>query len=135
VTFSPVRSGSSYGAIYISTPGPGSPQVVNLTATSSALSFSPASLTFPAQKVGTTSPAKTITISNSTAAAITIGSISIDGAFAETNTCGGTIAGNGTCTISVTFTPTKTGAQTGTVKTLAADLLSPFSNKLTGTGQ
>jgi hypothetical protein len=135
VSFSPLRSGSSYGAIYVTTNGPGSPQVVNLTGSASALTFNPTSLTFAAQKVGTTSPAKTITISNSTSAAVTIGSVSISGPYKETNTCGGSIAGNGSCTISVTFTPTATGTQTGTVKTLAADFESPFSNKLTGTGQ
>jgi hypothetical protein len=134
VSFSPVRGGSSYGAVYITTNGPGSPQVVNLTGTSSAITFKPASLTFASQKVGTTSPAKTITMSNSTPSPVTIGSIAISGPFAETNTCGASIAANGTCTITVTYTPTATGTQTGTITTLAADLLSPFSTKLTGTG-
>jgi phospholipase C len=134
VSFSPVRGGSSYGAVYITTNGPGSPQVVNLTGTSSAITFKPASLTFASQKVGTTSPAKTITMSNSTPSPVTLGSITISGPFAETNTCGASIAANGTCTITVTYTPTATGTQTGTITTLAADFLSPFTTKLTGTG-
>jgi phospholipase C len=134
VTFHPVRGGSSYGAVYITTNQPGSPQVVNLTGTSSALSFKPASFTFPSTKVGTTSAPKVFTVSNSTPSPVTIGSISISGPFAQTNTCGTSVPASGSCTISVTFTPTTTGTQTGSIKTLAADLLSPFTTKLTGTG-
>jgi phospholipase C len=134
VSFSPLRGGSSYGALYITTGGPGSPQVVNLTGTSSALTFKPGQLTFPSQKVGTTSKPMTITLSNSTSTAVTLGTLSITGPYAETNTCGGSVPGNGNCTVSVTFTPTATGTQAGTMTTLAADLLSPFTTKFTGTG-
>jgi hypothetical protein len=35
----------------------------------------------------------------------------------------------------VTFTPTATGTRTGTINSTAADFLSPFTQKLTGTGQ
>ena len=135
VTFSPLRSGSSFGAIYITTNGPGSPQVINLTGTSSALSFLPTGLTFPAQNVGTTSQPLTITVKNNTSTAVAIGTIAIQGPFKQTNTCGTSILGNGSCAITVTFTPTATGTQTGTIRTTAADFLSPFTNKLTGTGQ
>jgi phospholipase C len=135
VFFKPLMSGSSFGAVYITTDGPGSPQVINLTGTSSALSFNPPQLTFAAQSIGTTSEPQTITIKNNTATAVVMGTIAIQGPFAQTNTCSPNILGNGTCTITVTYTPTASGAQTGTVKTLAADFLSPFTSKLTGTGQ
>jgi hypothetical protein len=98
------------------------------------LTFKPGQLTFPSQKVGTTSKPMTITLSNSTSTAVTLGTLSITGPYAETNTCGGSVPGNGNCTVSVTFTPTATGTQAGTMTTLAADLLSPFTTKFTGTG-
>ena len=135
VSFSPLRSGSSFGAIYITTDGPGSPQVINLTGTSSALSFLPTGLTFPAQNVGTTSQPMTITVKNNTSTAVAMGTITTQGPFKQSNTCGPSILGDGSCAITVTFTPTATGIQNGTIKTTAADFLSPFTNKLTGTGQ
>lgn len=134
VTFSPLVSGSSYGAVYIATNQAASPQVVLLNGSSSALTFSPTQLTFPSQVVGTASQPLTITITNATATAVTVGSIVAGGPFSQTNTCGASVAGNGNCKITVTFTPTSQGAQTGSIQTLAADLLSPFTNKLSGTG-
>jgi hypothetical protein len=84
--------------------------------------------------VGTTSAPMTITISNSTASPVTLGTLTLTGPYAETNTCGGSVPANGSCTVSVTFTPTGTGTETGNMTTLAADLLSPFTTKFTGTG-
>lgn len=135
VSFTPLVSGSTFGAVYITDDGPGSPQVINLSGSSSALLFSPTSLTFAAQTVGTTSPAKTITIKNVTATTVALGTIAASAPFAQTNTCGKSILGNASCTISVTYTPTAKGTQSGTTRVTAADFLSPFSNKLTGTGQ
>ena len=134
VIFNPVASGTSFGAVYITTDGPGSPQVVNLTGTSSALAFNPPKVTFPSQAVGTTSQPLTITITNAIATAVAMGTIAIDGPFAQTNNCGSSLPGNGSCTITVTFTPKVQGNATGNVRTLAADFLSPFTTQLSGTG-
>jgi hypothetical protein len=135
VTFSPVTGGSTYGNLQITHTGALGPTVVVLTGTSSAITFSPTQLTFSSQKVGTTSPPKTITMKNSTPNPVLIGTISSTGDYAQTNTCGTSIAGDGSCIITVTFTPTATGTRTGTINSTAADFLSPFTQKLTGTGQ
>jgi hypothetical protein len=55
--------------------------------------------------------------------------------FVQTNTCGTSVAGGGTCTISVTFTPAATGTRTATLKIGDGDFTGPQQVPLTGTGQ
>src|SRR6202012_4742356 len=73
----------------------------------------PTALTFGSQVTGTTSAAQTVTVSNPTSAAASVSSIATSGAFAQTNTCGSSIAANGSCTVSVKFSPTATGNPPG----------------------
>jgi hypothetical protein len=63
--------------------------------------------------VGSTSAAQTVTVTNTSAAAITVNSVGVTGDFADTTTCASSIAAGGSCTISVTFTPTVAGGRTG----------------------
>jgi chitodextrinase len=81
--------------------------------------LSPSSLTFGSQTVGTTSAAQQLTLGNKGGVPLTINSIAIVGQdntdFSQTNNCGGSVAPNGSCAISVTFTPTATGTQGSTV--------------------
>jgi hypothetical protein len=99
-----------------------------------AVSVSPASLTFSSESVGITSAAQTVTLTNTGSASLAISSIAVSGAFAETNTCGGSVAASGTCTISVTFTPTGAGSFTGTVSITDDASGSPQAVQLAGTG-
>jgi hypothetical protein len=105
-----------------------------------AVTLVPASLTFPKRLVGTTSPAKTVTLTNSGNAALNISAIAASGDFALTTVAksckvGTPIAAGKTCKIKVTFTPTQTGTRTGSV-TLTDDAPnSPQSIPLTGTGK
>ncbi len=73
------------------------------------LSLSSGSLTYANQNVGTTSAAQSVTLNNTGTAALTITSIGVTGTnagdFAQTNTCGASVAAGGNCSISVTFTP------------------------------
>jgi hypothetical protein len=71
-----------------------------------AATFSPSSLTFGNEDLGTTSGSKSISLSNTGNAALTITSIVPSANFAETNNCGGSVPGGGSCTIKVTFSPT-----------------------------
>jgi sugar lactone lactonase YvrE len=83
------------------------------------LTSSSLSLAFGNQILGVTSAAHPLTLKNPSGAALTVTSISIDGPnagdFAETDTCGGSIGAGGSCTLSVTFTPSATGAESGFV--------------------
>ena len=80
-----------------------------------AVSLSLTSLTFGSQTVGTTSAAQSASSDQQRNAALSISSIAIGGAnpwdFAQTNTCGASVAAGANCTIRVTFTPSAAGSR------------------------
>jgi hypothetical protein len=98
----------------------------------SGVTASPSALSFGSVVTGTTSAAQTVTVSNPTGSAAAVSSIAATGDFSQTNTCGSSIAANGSCTVSVKFAPTATGARTGTLTVNAGGVTSTVS--LTGTG-
>jgi hypothetical protein len=137
VTFTPTAAGSRSGTLTITDNASPATQTVSLTGTGVAtpvVSLSPASLTFPAQAVGTSSSAQSVTLKNTGSAGLTITSIKASGDFSQTNTCGSSVAAGASCTLSVTFKPTATGTRTGAVT--ISDNASPATQtvNLTGTG-
>jgi hypothetical protein len=137
VTFKPTAAGTRTGAVTITDNASPATQTVSLTGTGVAtplVSLSPASLTFPAQKVGTSSSAQRVTLKNTGSAVLTITSITVSGDFSQTNTCGSSLAASASCTLSVTFKPTATGTRTGAVT--ITDNANPATQtiSLTGTG-
>ena len=140
VTFTPTYTGSTKGSVAIATSGAGSPQFVDVTGTGVLpVAVSPASLAFGTQAVGTTSAAKTVTLTNSSGGTLTISSIVASGDFTATpsgsKACKATLAAGGKCTFSVTFTPNVTGAITGAATVTHSAPLGPAVVTLTGTGQ
>jgi hypothetical protein len=111
-------------------------------------SVSPTSLTFAGQLVtAPPSAAQPVTLSNTGGVALTISSITITGVnavdFARTTpvppatTCPispSTLAAKSSCTISVTFRPTATGARAATLSVSDSDPTSPQTVSLSGTG-
>ena len=61
-------------------------------------------------------------------------SIVASGDFAQTNTCGASVAAGGNCTISVTFKPTASGPRTGTITIADSAAGSPQTIALSGDG-
>jgi hypothetical protein len=110
--------------------------LLSLTAAAGApaVTLSPTSLNFGSVVVGTTSAVKNVTLLNSGSAPLTISGFTVTGPFAQTNTCAATVAPRQKCTISVTFSPTKTGVATGAVTITDNASNSPQSVSLTGTG-
>ena len=98
------------------------------------VSLSATSLAFGSQTVAVKSAVKTVTLSNSGNATLHITGIAASGDFAQTNGCGTQVSAGANCAISVTFTPTVTGARSGnlTITTDAAN--SPDTVTLGGTG-
>jgi hypothetical protein len=98
----------------------------------------PTTLNFGTQPVGTRSLPKRITLTNKGGAAVNIISISITGInakdFAETNTCGKSVASGASCFIKVTFKPLAKGKRTADVSISDDDGGSPQKVGLTGTG-
>jgi hypothetical protein len=100
--------------------------------------LAPLNLNFGNQTVGITSASQVSTMTNSTGATLTIASINLTGSnstdFSETNTCGTSIPAGGSCSITVTFTPSATGARTAVVSITDNAPVSPQTLPLTGTG-
>jgi hypothetical protein len=119
VTFKPTTIGPLEGSVSVSDNAPGSPQGVTLNGTGTYIQLKPASLNFGTQPVGTTSLAKKITLTNKGDVTVNITDISITGTdagdFAQTNTCGATVASGASCFFKVTFTPSAQGSRTARV--------------------
>jgi hypothetical protein len=141
VTFTPSATGARAAALSFADNAAGSPQTVALTGTGTqaGTNFSPPSLSFGSQAVSTTSAPLTTTLTNSGSATLTISSITITGANAadfaiSAKTCGATLAASGTCTVSVTFTPSATGARAASLSFTDNAPGIPQTVPLTGTG-
>jgi sugar lactone lactonase YvrE len=78
----------------------------------SAIKFSPASLTFANQDIGTSSNSQPVTITNFGGSLLNFSSISASGEFAETNACANSLVAGASCTASVSFAPTVAGPAT-----------------------
>jgi hypothetical protein len=105
-----------------------------------AVSFSPTSLTFGAQAIGTTSPPQSITVTNTGNASLFINSAATRGAnpldFTQVSDgCSGlTLAAGASCTVSITFSPTASGARSATFILTDNAANSPQTVPITGTG-
>ncbi|HSZ30409.1 MAG TPA: choice-of-anchor D domain-containing protein, partial [Pseudonocardiaceae bacterium] len=98
------------------------------------LTAAPSSLSFGNQNSGSTSAAQTVTVRNTGTASANISSVSAGAPFAQTNTCGSSLAAGASCTVSVTFTPTAGGAASGNLSVASSAPGSPLSVALSGTG-
>jgi parallel beta-helix repeat protein len=98
----------------------------------SGVTATPSALNFGSVATGATSAAQTVTVANPTGSAAAVSSIAASGDFAQTNTCGSSIAANGSCTVSVTFKPTATGSRSGSLTVNAGGVTNTVS--LSGTG-
>lgn len=85
------------------------------TGTAPLITVSPTSLQFASTAVGSSSQALSVQVQNLSPVALSISSISVTGDFTQTNTCGSTVAANGSCTLAVKFAPTATGTRTGSL--------------------
>ena len=140
VTFTPTTTGPRADQISITDNAAGSPQVVSLSGTGAlpSITLNPTALAFGNQVTGTTSKAKNITLSNPGSGVLSILSIAVTGAnssdFTQTNTCGTTILASGNCIITVTFTPSASGARSAAVTITDNSAGSPHAVTLAGTG-
>jgi len=95
----------------------------------------PTSLSFGKHAVGTTSAAKTVTLTNLGKGQLVVSSISASVGFVQTNTCSGAIASKKNCKISVTFAPVSKGFTTGSLQINDNANNSPQVVELSGTGR
>ena len=98
------------------------------------ISWTPTTLTFAAQNLGTTSAPQTITLTNIGYRSVTLTSIVTALPYAESNTCAGSLAAGSSCSVSVTFTPTLPGTSSGSLTISDSAVGNPQVVSLTGTG-
>lgn len=153
VRFAPTEANAESGTLTIYGNITGGGQItVPLSGTGvagAAITLSPSSLCFQATLVGQTtstpcgsasasSAGQSVVISNTGGTSATITSISISGDFSIlANTCGKTLAPANTsgdsCTVSITFTPTASGARAGIL--MVTDSAGSQTVQLSGIGQ
>ncbi|HTS67720.1 MAG TPA: FG-GAP-like repeat-containing protein, partial [Terriglobia bacterium] len=92
----------------------------------------PPKVVFANQGEGTTSPAQTVSVSNPGSAPFSLTSIGATPPFAESTTCGATIAPGTNCPINVTFSPSGTGELNGILTLADSALGSPQFTPLAG---
>src|SRR3989441_803729 len=125
LTFTPTAASARTATVTITDDAPGSPQSVSLAGTGivPAVTLAPTNLAFGTQRLSTTSPVQTVTLTNSGTATLSITSIVLAGlnpgdfAIAAGTTCtnGATVVAGASCLVNLTFTPTAASARTATV--------------------
>src|SRR6266702_1688502 len=147
VSFSPTAPGVNHGSLVLTddalNANPSTSQTILLNGTGLGAGtpqavLSPVSVSFGSITTGTTSAAQTVTLSNPGTAALSITGISITGAntaqFAQTSTCGASLAIGSSCTISVTFTPAAVASYSAAISVADNATGSPQTVSLTGSG-
>jgi hypothetical protein len=144
VRFRPLGAGAKTAALRFSDSAIDSPQTVALSGTGTPspwLERSVQALKFGRTPVGTATAAKTVTLTNVGSAPMTITNIAKEGAnptdfrnLTQTCTAMGTLDPGESCTASIAFRPTATGARTAVLTITDSAPRSPHRVGLAGTG-
>lgn len=140
VTFRPTAIGIRKGTLTFNDDALTTPQTVALTGTGTQISLSPVSLSFGTVAVGTTSAAKSVTVTDVGTTPVTFSGFSIAGTNPgdyqiSANTCGTSLAAGGSCTVGVVFKPTAVGTRKAILRAADNGGGSPQTASLTGVGQ
>jgi len=144
VTFKPTAAGARGASLVIAHNATGGSSTVALSGTGNAVAQATVALSanaidFGALVAGAASPAQTVTVNNTGQAALTFSSITVGGANANLFTLGGTCAtgtsvpAGGSCTVTVTATPTANGAFSGNLSLASNASNGAVSVALSGT--
>jgi phospholipase C/archaellum component FlaF (FlaF/FlaG flagellin family) len=141
VMFTPTVSGRRFGTITIQDSDGGSPHVLRLTGLGTALTVSKAKLTFPNTKVGFSSSSSSITITNRGLTPLDLTAFVIQDLlyqnirdYTQIN-CTSPLTPGGSCVVTVTFAPAKTGLISGMLEVFDSEIgTSQFNISLSGTG-
>lgn len=142
VAFRPQASGTRTGSVAVASNASNGTISASLSGSGTATALpgvSPTSLSYGSVAVGSTSPAQTVTVTNTGTASMTLGTISLSTPqFLITGgSCANGLvvaAGTGSCTVLVAFAPTAGGAVSGTLSIAENAAGSPLTVALAGTG-
>lgn len=138
VGFTPTAKGTRTGFLSLTDNAPNNPQNVTLKGTGVSITVTPTAFNFGTVPVGQASQPQLFTIANVSPLPVNLTSISISGTTTDyiisSNTCGSSLAGESSCTLQITFQPTKTGTRKGKLNVVNNGGGSATST-LTGIGQ
>jgi hypothetical protein len=147
VTFTPTAVGVRTATVLVNHDGLRNPERIAITGsaaefgTAPAVDFSPDALPFGAQRLGTQSAVKAVTINNTGTAALNVSSVALSGAdatdFSTQNDCvGRSIAPQSSCKVTVVFAPQETSGLKAATLTITDDApKSPRTVALSGTAK
>ncbi len=143
VTFKPTATGARSATITIGHNATPNTSVLSLTGTGAAapvpaVGLSATTLAFGNQTLGTTSAAKSVSISNTGTANLVLGTITTTGTnaaeFAPSKCSGSTLTPGASCAVNVTFTPAALNARSATLSIASNASGSPHGVALSGNG-
>jgi hypothetical protein len=135
VAFAPAAAGTFSAAVTLTSNAYGSPQNIPLSGTGYApVLLSSTSVAFGNVVTGTSKTLAAIKLTNQMPVTLTGIDVATSAPFSQVNTCGTTLVAGAHCTITLTFSPTVTGTQTGTVTITDSAPTSPQAIAVRGTG-
>lgn len=139
VRFTPSATGNRAATLTLASNASNGTASVGLSGTgvataAPAVTLGAASLSFGSVAVGTSSAARSVSLTNSGTAALTLQSIQASGPFAQTNDCGSSLAASASCSIGVVFSPTAATGASGSLTITSNATGSPHAVALSGAG-
>jgi uncharacterized OB-fold protein len=140
VVFNPASTGSVTAMLSVTAGSGGATQTVALSGTGVVPTYtlSAASLAFGNEVVNVASAPKPVTLTNTGTLALPISSITLSTSgsqpYAQTNTCGSSVATGASCTINVVFSPASTGSAAATLSISIGNGVGTQTVALSGTG-
>jgi hypothetical protein len=138
VVFTPAGNGTVTGSLSAASAsfvGAASAVLTGIGGEAGSVQLQPASLTFAAAGVGTTSTAQTVTLTNNGSMALSSMALSASSGFQISSTlCGATLAIGSSCTAQIVFAPAAAGQQTGNLTVASPALAVNAQAALSGMG-
>ncbi|MCA3000235.1 MAG: S8 family serine peptidase [Rhodocyclaceae bacterium] len=136
--FRPTSIGFKSGVVNISSNAPSSPFKIELSGLgvgAASVLFSPTTVNFGSQAIGTQGSPQAVTLTNNGSAGLQLTSASISGDFVFISSdCGDFVSVGGSCTASFAFAPTVAGTRTGAIVVASNAPASPHSVQFSGSG-
>lgn len=136
-TFTPTGGDLRSGTLTVASDADGGTLSVALSGvgtTSQSLMLSTSSLHFGAERVGTRGETKSLTITSNGTEAVTGMALSVSGPFMLNSDCPTSLSPGEGCTVSLTFSPSAEGEQTGTLTITSSASSIAQTVELSGTG-
>jgi len=139
VVFTPSAVGARSATLSLASNASNGTAIVALSGTGTAtaapaVTLSASSVAFGSVAVGESAAPRTVSLTNSGTASLSIQSIQASAPFTQTNDCPSSLPASASCTIGVVFTPVAVGAAVGSLTVASNAPGSPHGVALSGTG-